>query len=208
MKKTLITGIIILLPIALTILLFVFLIDLFTNPILKILEPHLSCFGLGHSQCLIFVVRLIIFLFLLCLIFLLGVITRVVFFRPLITSLQKLLFRLPIVKTIYRASHEAIQGFLSLDKRKAFTEPVLIPFPTPKSYAIGFLSGAVPKECQEKCKNELLSVFVPSPHLISGYFLLIPKEHVYRIKMNNEEAVKYIISLGVITPHRKKKQKP
>jgi len=100
-----------------------------------------------------------------------------------------------------------VTSLLSIKKRKAFKCPVMVKFPSNKSSCIGFLSGEVPKECK-KVGIDLEPVFVPTaPHPISGYLIFVPKKEVKKIKMTNEEAVKFTVSCGVITPETIKKIK-
>ena len=201
MKKSFVTGLIILMPIILTILLFVFLIDLFTTPFLDIVEPWLAAQVNLDPTVISFVARIIILFLLFIAIFFLGLIARWFFIRPLIKWGNAIMERIPIIKSIYKVTKDIISAFFSPEGRKAFNRPVMVPFPLEDSYCVSFYSGHVPKECQEKTKVELSPVFVPTaPHPISGYLVMVPKEKVHEIKMTNEEAVKFTVSCGVVVP--------
>ena len=201
MKKSLITGLIIVMPITLTILLFVFLINFFTNPFVDLVRPIVSSWHIAEPEIITLIAR-VVSLILVCLsIFLLGVIARWFFIRPLIKWSNVVLSKIPVVKSIYKVTKDIVSAFFSPEGRKAFKYPVMVPFPLEKSYCVGFASGEVPKECLDKSKIELSPIFIPTaPHPISGYLVMVPKDKVSDIAMTNEEAVKFTVSCGVIVP--------
>ena len=111
------------------------------------------------------------------------------------------LMKIPFFKGIYHTSKDLIDSIISADERKAFLYPLMVNFPFKKSQSIGFLSGTVPPECEKKLNKKLTSIFVPTaPHPISGYLIFAPEEEITKIKMTNEEAVKFTVSCGIITP--------
>jgi len=204
MKKSFVTGLIILMPIILTILLFVFLIDLFTTPFLDMVEPWLAAHINLDPTVISFIARIIILVLLFVAIFLLGLIARWFFIRPLIKWGNALMERIPVIKSIYKVTKDIISAFFSPEGRKAFNRPVMVPFPSEDSFCVGFYSGHVPKECLDKSKAELSPVFIPTaPHPISGYLVMVPKTDVSELKMSNEEAVKFTVSCGVVVPEGK-----
>ena len=207
MKKYFITGLITLTPLVLTILIFVFLFDFFTQPFLGLVENILKSFDSNISEGIIrFISRIVIFIFLLGLIFLLGVIGRWFLFKSFLNATNKLFSKIPVVKTIYRVLKDIMSAFFSPEGRKAFKAPAMVPFPNEKSYAVGFSSGDIPKECLEKLPNpSYTSVFIPTaPHPISGYMIMVANEKVHNIPMTNEEVVKFTVSCGVVIPEEKK----
>ena len=213
MKKYFITGLIILMPLMLTIFLFILLVDIFTSPFLdfflKFLLKYQDTYTfLQHTKIITFLARIIILVLLVISIFFLGVLARWFLFKTFINWFNKILSKIPIIKTIYKTSRDIMVGLFSTKKdKKAFRYPVMIPFPSKHGYCIGFQSGEVPPICMKKIKKELTSVFIPTaPHPISGYMLFIPNSDVKKIKMTNEEAVKYTVSCGLITPEEIKKQ--
>ncbi|NGX62731.1 MAG: hypothetical protein KR126chlam6_00131 [Candidatus Anoxychlamydiales bacterium] len=205
MKKYLIAGLIILLPLVLTIMLFVFVIDLFTAPFLTMFIDFLAKYEqflpLLKSPTFITVIsRILIIVMFLVFIFLLGVIARWFLFRYLMNITNKILSKIPFVKTIYKSLKDIISSFISQES-KAFTKTAMIAFPSDNSYCVGFESGEIPKQCQDKVKEKLKSVFVPTaPHPISGYLVMVPEDRVYSIDMTREDAVKFTVSCGLIIP--------
>jgi len=204
MKKSFVTGLIIIMPIILTILLFVFLVDLFTTPFLDSIEPFLASKIHLDPTIISFIARIIILFFLFVFILFLGFIARWFFIRPLIKWGNAIIERIPIIKFIYRVTKDIISAFFSPEGRKAFNRPVMLPFPFKDSFSVGFYSGSIPKECIEKSKADLSPVFIPTaPHPISGYLIMVAKEKVKEIKMTNEEAIKFTVSCGVVVPEEK-----
>jgi uncharacterized membrane protein len=206
MKKYLAAGLIILLPLVLTIMIFVFLIDLFTSPFLNMVTTFLIKFKtavpiLSNQTYATFISRILILIMLLIFVFLLGVITRWFFFNAVIHFTNKILNKIPFVKFIHSSLKDIFSSFLSKDGKKAFKNTILVAFPTKESYCIGFESGGVPKECQDKVNKKLISVFLPTaPHPISGYMFFIIDDETYKIDMKNEDAVRYTLSCGLIVP--------
>lgn len=212
MKKHLFAGLVILLPVVLTIFMLLFLLNMFTAPFLDISTVILSQFPEVYDFLsdynLVDLIAKICSLLLLCVfIFCLGVIARWFFINSLLNLTNAILCKIPFVKSIYKTTKDVIKAlFPQEEQKKAFKRSVMVPFPSMYSQCIGFESGEIPKECQEKVKTPLVPVFVPTaPHPISGYFMLIPKDKVNDIDMTNEEAVKFTVSCGMITPERPEK---
>ncbi|HLB53226.1 MAG TPA: DUF502 domain-containing protein [Chlamydiales bacterium] len=209
MKKHLLTGLVLLLPIVLTIIVIRFLFDLFTEPFVPIVEGLLRLvahkLGIQSSPELgLFVSRIFAFVLLIIVIFGLGIIARWFFFRNLLNVTHKILSRIPLIKTVYQVSRDIFAALFSTNGKKAFKRPLLFFFPSQSTHAIGFEAGEVADEIQKKSPVPLISVFAPTaPHPISGFLLLLPKDHVYPIDMTNEEALKYLVSCGLIHPEKK-----
>ena len=204
-KKYFFTGLIILLPVVLTLMIFFFLLDFFTQPflppvteLLLFLQDHITY---EIPDELYAIIARILALILLCaFVFLLGVISRWFFVRNLIKGTHSLFSRIPILRSVLKVSRDVFAALFAQDGKKAFKRPVMIPFPSLPNHCLGFEVGTVPPECQSKVSEPLTSVFAPTaPHPISG-FLFIPKKDIFEIDMTNEEAVKYLVSCGVIVP--------
>jgi uncharacterized membrane protein len=198
-KKYLITGLVILLPLALTLMIIFFLVDFFTSPFLHIVEKFLfGTAALPHSL-VIFISRILALILLAVFILLLGIVARWFIIKNIISGTNSILSRIPLIKTIYKISSDIISALFSLNGKKAFKHPVMIPFPHRPSYSIGFQAGEVAEEIRNTIKTPLVSVFAPTaPHPITGFLFLIPEKDVYNLDMSNEDAVKYLVSCGLI----------
>lgn len=191
-------------PVALTTMIILFLFDFFTTPFVSIIE-HLFAlvqsnfsFTLSHGLTL-FISRIFVIVFLFIFILILGIVARWFLIKNVISGTHLLLSRIPIVKSVYKISKEIISALFALDGKKAFHHPVLVPFPDQPLFCIGFNTGQVAEECQEKVSTPLVSVFTPTaPHPISGFLFLMPESDVHKLDMSNEEAVKFLISCGMV----------
>ncbi len=208
MKKYLLTGVVILLPVAFTIMIITFLFDFFTEPFLHVVGPLIDMIpiSLPHEAAL-FLARILSLLFLIAFIFLLGFLVQLFLVKTLMNWMNEILYKIPFIKTIYRVSRDVFSALFSTDGKKAFKRPVRIPFPGKPTYGIGFEAGAAASECQEKVKTPLTGVFCPTaPHPISGFFFLIPTSDVQPLDMSNEEALKFLVSCGMIVPESDPKE--
>lgn len=132
-----------------------------------------------------------------------GMIATNFFGKQLIALWESLLNRVPIVKTIY-SSVKQVSDTLFSDSGNAFRKAVLIPYPRMGSYTIAFLTGAPSGDVAAHLQGDFISVFVPTtPNPTSGFFLLMPRSDVVELEMSVDEALKYIISMGVVAPQPK-----
>ncbi len=206
MKKYFFTGFVTLLPIALTIIIVMWLFDLFTAPLAGSMESLIIAAEAkwnwnlqNHDTLIMALSRILAFIILICLIFILGFLGRKFFMNFFLHMTEKIFSRIPLIRVIYRLSHEVTKAFFS-ENTKTFKETVLVPFPYQEAHAIGFLTGDAPALFKEKTQADF-TIFVPTaPHPMSGFILLAPKKHVLPVDVSIEEAFKFIISCGVIHP--------
>lgn len=207
MKKHLFAGLVILLPVMLTLFILLFLLNLFTAPLHDVSTLILSkvpgVYDFLYKYDLLDLIAKFCSLIILCIfIFCLGVIARWFFINSLLSLTNAILCKIPFVKSIYKTTKDVIQAlFPQKNEKKAFKRSVMVPFPSKKSHCIGFVSGDVPEECQNNVDVPLVPIFVPTtPYPISGYFMLVPEDRVSEINMTNEEAIKFTVSCGTILP--------
>ncbi|HSX10254.1 MAG TPA: DUF502 domain-containing protein [Chlamydiales bacterium] len=212
MKKTLFTGFVILLPVALTLMVVIFLFDAFTSPFVSIVGPLIKLLQRELPFVLplgitLFLSRLLSLIFLCAFILLLGVVTQWFLVRNLLGWADSLMFRIPFISTVYRVSRDVFNALFSTEGKKAFKRPVMIPFPGHPNFCLAFEAGEVAAECQQKVEVPLCSVFAPTaPHPISGFLFLIPEKDVQGVDMTNEEVVKFLVSCGMIVPESEMKE--
>jgi len=202
MKKHLITGLAILLPIVLTLMVIFWLIDFFTAPFVPLVTSKIfNSHGILNTGSTIFISRMLALLFLSIFIFLLGVVARWFLIKNILSVANRILSRIPLIKTVYKVSRDIALALFSLDGKKAFKYPVMIPFPHQSTYTVGFQAGEVTEEILAVSKEPLVSVFAPTaPHPITGFIFFVPQKNVHKLNMTNEEAVKFIVSCGLIHP--------
>jgi len=131
---------------------------------------------------------------------LVGGLARYYFGKKLIELVDLALLRVPLLNKIYGAIKQVNEAF-SPSNKSSFKHVVLVEFPRPGSYSIGFLTGEDHKEVQQKTREHVLSVFVPTtPNPTSGFLVLVPETEVTKLDMSVADGIKYIISLGAIAP--------
>lgn len=210
MKTYFLTGLAILMPTALTIMIIVFLFNFFTAPFVGIVGKLFAIISEKAALTLppvftIFISRILALILLCTFIFLLGMLARWFLVKNFLAGTNSILSRIPFIKTVYKVSRDVISALFSADEKKAFKYPVMFPFPHHSSFAVGFQAGEVAEEVKQKIEVPLVSIFAPTaPHPISGFLLFVPEEDVYKIDMTNEEAVKYLVSCGLIQSNSKK----
>jgi len=200
MKKYLITGLLVLVPLVITIWVLKSLIGIMDQSLLLLPEawhPH-TLFGRDIPG---FGVILTIAIVLTT-----GVIATNFFGMQIILLWEKLLNRLPVVKSIY-SSVKQVSDTLFSDSGNAFRKAVLVQFPREGSWTIAFLTGTPGGDVVNYLHGDYVSVFVPTtPNPTGGYFLMVPKADVVELDMSVDEALKYIISMGVVAPANKTPQ--
>ena len=111
-----------------------------------------------------------------------------------------LLARIPIVKSIY-SSVKQVSDTLFSSSGQAFRQAVMVQYPHAGSWTIAFVTGTPAGEVAEHLPGEHISVYVPTtPNPTSGFFLMMPRADVVELRMSVDEALKYVISMGVVAP--------
>ena len=204
MKKFFLTGLVTLLPVAVTIWLISFIVELLTKPFIGIVAhflkklPEIS-FITTANAILIFSKILILILLFFVTIFL-GLIARRFFFDSILKIADKGLNKIPFVNKIYSTSKEIIASLFSADA-KSFSQVVLMKFPNQDSYCLGLIAGQSPLSCCNLTNQKLISVFIPTtPNPATGYIVMMEEKDLIYLKMTTEEAIKYVVSLAVIQP--------
>ncbi len=111
-----------------------------------------------------------------------------------------LIARIPIVKSIY-SSVKQVSDTLFASNGNAFRQAVMVQYPHAGSWTIGFVTGVPGGEVAQRLPGEHISVYVPTtPNPTSGFFLMFPRDQVVELGMSVDEALKYVISMGVVAP--------
>lgn len=129
-----------------------------------------------------------------------GVIAANYFGQRLVQFWESLLVRIPVVKSIY-SSVKQVSDTLFAPNGQAFRKALLVQYPREGSWTIAFLTGTPNHEVASHLPGEHVSVYVPTtPNPTSGFFLIMHKEAVVELDMSVDEALKYVISMGVVGP--------
>lgn len=133
-------------------------------------------------------------------IFFTGLVATNFFGRRIILFWEALLSRVPVVKSIYY-SVKQVSDTLFSDSGQAFRKALLVQYPREGSWTIAFLTGKPGGDVANHLEGDYVSVYVPTtPNPTSGFFLMMPKEDVIELKMSVDDALKYIVSMGVVVP--------
>ena len=131
---------------------------------------------------------------------LIGALTAGFLGRWVIHTGERVLNRMPVVRSIYSAVKQIFETVLA-QQSNAFREAVLVEYPRRGIWAIGFITGTTKGEVQNLTEETTVNIFLPTtPNPTSGFLLFIPREEVIPLDMSVEEAVKMVISGGIVTP--------
>jgi len=201
-KKYIIAGLLVWLPLAITIWVLLWLLGLMDGVFswLLTIGQHVLPPGADGS---IEALRRVPFLGVLVMAFLLlatGVFVTNIFGQWWVRQWDRLLSRIPIVKSIY-SSVKQVSDTLFSSSGNAFREAVLVQYPHAGSWTIAFVTGKPGGEVASHLDGEHVSLYVPTtPNPTSGFFLMMPRTAVRPLQMSVDEALKYIISMGVVVP--------
>ena len=202
MRKYIIAGLLVWLPLAITIWVLLWLLGLMDGVFswLLTIGQHVLPTGADAS---IEALRRVPFLGVVVMAFLLlatGVFVTNIFGQWWVRQWDRLLSRIPIVKSIYN-SVKQVSDTLFSSSGNAFREAVLVQYPHQGSWTIAFVTGKPGGEVAAKLDGEHVSLYVPTtPNPTSGFFLMMPRANVRPLQMSVDEALKYIISMGVVAP--------
>jgi uncharacterized membrane protein len=129
-----------------------------------------------------------------------GLLATNIIGQRLVSWWEKLLARIPVVNSIYNGVKQVSDTLLS-PSGMAFRQPLLVQYPHPHSWTIAFLTGKPGSDVVGRLEGEYVSVYVPTtPNPTSGFLLMFRRDQVIELDMDVEEALKYIISMGVVMP--------
>ena len=194
LRKYFLSGLVVFLPISLTIYLFFLAIDFFDGILGKYLEPFFAeNFGFYFSGLSIIIGVSIIIL--------IGFLATNFLGKKIYHFFDGMLERLPIFKSIYMAMKEMATFLFARDRFSSFKKVVLVEYPRKGIYAFGFLTNDTSERIAKKTKKELCNVFLPSaPGPLTGYVVLVPKNEIVLLDISVEDAIKVIVSGGVVNP--------
>ena len=194
MKRYLIAGLLVWVPLGITIWVLHFLLtslDQILVVLPEAIQPR-ALFGFdipGLGVVVSFLILLVT-----------GVVAANFAGQRLIRAWESVLIRIPFVKSIYSSVKQVSDTLLS-SKGNAFRKALLVEFPRPGSWTIAFQTGTPAASVSPHLPGEHVSVYVPTtPNPTGGYFLMLPRSQVRELDMTVDEALKYIISMGVVAP--------
>ncbi len=194
MRKYFITGLLVLVPLAITLWVLNLIVGTLDQSLLLMPEkwrPQ-SLFGFtlpGLGTILTLVI-----------IFLTGLVTRNFLGNRLLTWWEMLLNRIPVVNSIY-SSVKQVSDTLFSSSGNAFRKALLVQYPRQGCWTIAFQTGVPGGDVKNHLQGDYVSVYVPTtPNPTSGFFLMLPRAETIELAMSVDEALKYIVSMGVVAP--------
>ena len=190
LRNAFIAGIVVLVPIGFTLYLTLFLIKISSKLIPNEINPNNYLpFSIPGLEILLSVIFITI----------VGGISLSFFGKKILSLINDLFKRIPILRTIYSAIGQMTESFTNKSDNKKSV--VLIEYPKKGSWAVGFATKENKGEISKKTSKELINVFVPtSPNPTSGFLLMFPKDEVIYLDLTFEEASKFIVSAGTSDP--------
>ena len=200
LKNYLFTGILVTAPVALTFWIAISLVKFFDKLVTPLIPIYLNpntylprdLPGLG----------LIVLLVILILI---GSVTANFFGSWILKQTDRFISKIPLIKTFYKTIKQILETILRTNSQ-AFRDAVLVEYPRRGAWVIGFTTGEVKGEVKKKINTPLVNVFVPTtPNPTSGFLLMIPKKELKYLNVSVDEAIKTIVSAGIIELETKQK---
>jgi uncharacterized membrane protein len=202
LRKHIIAGLLVWLPLAITIWVLLWVVGLLDGIFRAVLRAAAAVLPASVEplvEALVTIPGLGVVL-LVSLMLLTGVFVTNMFGQWWLRQWDQMLGRIPIVKSIYN-SVKQVSDTLFSSSGQAFREAVLVQYPRAGSWTIAFVTGKPGGEVAGHLQGDHVSVYVPTtPNPTSGFFLMMPRSDVIVLTMSVDEALKYIISMGVVAP--------
>ncbi len=204
-------GLIVILPLFLTIFIINWIINLIIAVTMEsfftvFINNAISFFGIEDNLHLKTAVYILYLLSILILITFIGYITKNIIGKKITRSINRVIGKLPIVKHIYTTINQIV-SLISSDKGNTYKRAVAVEYPRKGIYSIGFLTSETNEALSKSEGKDLCNIFIPtSPNPTSGMFICVEKKDVIFLDMKIDDAVKLIISGGVIVPEMEKEE--
>jgi uncharacterized membrane protein len=193
-RKYFITGLLIWVPLAITLWVLNFIVTTMDKTLL-LLPVAWQPVQLLHRDIPGFGVILTLLIVLVT-----GLLTRNFIGQHLVRFWESLLGRIPIVRSVYSSVKQVSDTVLS-DSGQAFRKALLIQYPRQGVWTIAFQTGVPAEEVRKHVPGDMLAVYVPTtPNPTSGFFLMLARTDVIELDMSVDEALKYVVSMGVVAP--------
>lgn len=195
-RKYLLTGLVVWIPLGVTFYIIFFIVSMMDKSIRLLpnfLQPQ-NLFGF-HIPGLGLILTLLILFFT-------GMFMANFFGQKLFAMWEKIVGRIPLVRSIYMGVKQIVEALIE-PSGKAFRKVYLIEYPRKGIWSIAFQTGSGCDEVSEKANHHLMTLFVPTtPNPTSGFLIMVPFEEAIELDMSVDQALKMVISLGVVQPKK------
>jgi len=197
MKKYFITGLLLWIPLVITFMVLAWIVGTLDRILLlvpEVWQPR-NLLGFNIPGIGVAITLLIVFVT--------GLIGANVLGQRLVRIWEGILSRIPVVKSIYY-SVKQVSDTLFSSSSHAFRKALLVQYPREGVWTIAFLTGKPGGDAARHLPGDFVSIYVPTtPNPTSGFFLMLPRSDVIELSMSVDEALKYIISMGVVAPGKR-----
>jgi uncharacterized membrane protein len=197
LRRYLMAGLLVWVPLGVTLLIVAFLVDLMDQTLRLLpesLQPdnilgfHIPGLGAVLTAVIVFVT---------------GMIVTNLFGMQLFNIGERILQRIPLVRSIYASVKQVTESMFS--SGKSFRKVVLVEYPRKGMWSLAFQTGTGAEEIRDKTGRDVTNVFIPTtPNPTSGFFLMVPREDVIELDMSVDDGLKMLLSVGVVVPEPKK----
>ena len=197
LRRYLMAGLLVWVPLGVTLLIVAFLVDLMDQTLLllpEVIQPeNLLGFRIpGLGLVLTAIVVLVT-----------GMVVTNLFGKQLFTIGERILQRIPLVRSIYASVKQVAESMFS--SGKSFRKVVLVEYPRQGMWSLAFQTGTGASEISSKTGQEIVNIFIPTtPNPTSGFFLMVPHDDVIELDMSVDQGLKMLLSVGVVVPDNKK----
>lgn len=194
LRSWLVAGLLVWLPVLATILVIRLIVDLMDQTLLLLPEAWRPEYLLGiHIPGLGIVLAVVVLLGT-------GMLLTNLFGRKLVEVSERLLDRIPLVRSIYSGAKKVAETLL-MPTGKSFRKVLLVEYPRKGIWCLGFQTTSELGEVQARTGKQVIGVFIPTtPNPTSGFIVMVPSEDVVELEMTVDEAVRMVMSLGVVVP--------
>ncbi|MCU7931451.1 MAG: DUF502 domain-containing protein [Candidatus Thiodiazotropha sp. (ex Codakia rugifera)] len=194
LRRYLVAGLLVWLPLGATFFVIQLLVRWMDNSLLLLPEAYRPDNLLGfHIPGLGVVLSLLILL-------ITGLVAANLFGRKLVSMWERLLSRIPLVRSVYSAVKQLVETMFA-DNGKSFRKVVLVEFPRRGLWTLAFLTSEENGIVQQATDRDVVNVYIPTtPNPTGGYFVLVPKEDIRDLDMSVDDGLKMLLSMGAVNP--------
>ena len=202
MKRYLIAGLLVWIPLGVTVMVINLLVGLMDQTLILLPEQYQPDALLGfHIPGLGVLLSVVVIL-------VTGMVVANLFGRKLVSLWESFLARIPLVRTIYASVKQIMETVFS-STGQSFRKVLLVEYPRKGLWTLAFQSGTTRGEAQSKTGIEVINIFIPTtPNPTSGFFIMVPREDVIELDMSVDDGLKMIISAGVVVPDWNEERNP
>lgn len=198
LRRYLVAGLLVWVPLGVTLLIIRFLVDLMDQTLFLLPQAW------QPEQVLGFRIPGLGLLLTFAVVLATGMVVANLFGQQLVGLGEKLLSRIPLVRSIYGSVKQLTESMFN-GGGKSFRKVLLVRYPHPSSWTLAFQTGEGSREIRDKTGREVVSVFVPTtPNPTSGFFLIVPRDEVIELDISVDEGLKMLLSVGVVAPEPSK----